>query len=94
MVDAAGAWVRHVAELAAARVPVSTVRHQLLITAPLLSRSGGPDRRVVDAAVYLRPARRLMVGGFEPDPLPVDRGTSLPRSPLTTSRWTLACCGG
>ena len=34
VVDAAGAWVRHVAELAGARVPVSTVRHQLLITAP------------------------------------------------------------
>jgi glycine/D-amino acid oxidase-like deaminating enzyme len=30
---------------------------------------------VVDAAVYLRPARGgLMFGGFEPDPLPVDPG--------------------
>ena len=34
VVDAAGGWVRHVAGLAGARVPVAPVRHQLLITAP------------------------------------------------------------
>jgi len=74
VVDAAGAWVRHVAELAGARVPVSTVRHQLLITAPAADVDpADPITRVVDAAVYLRPARGgLMVGGFESDPLPVD----------------------
>ncbi len=55
-------------------VPVSTVRHQLLITAPAADVDpADPITRVVDAAVYLRPARGgLMVGGFEPDPLPVD----------------------
>jgi glycine/D-amino acid oxidase-like deaminating enzyme len=74
VVDAAGAWVRHVAELAGAQVPVTTVRHQLMITAPIADVDpADPIVRVVDAAVYLRPARRgLMVGGFEPDPLPVD----------------------
>jgi len=74
VVDAAGAWVRHVAELAGAWVPVTTVRHQLLITAPTADvNPADPIVRVVDAAVYLRPARGgLMVGGFEPDPLPVD----------------------
>jgi glycine/D-amino acid oxidase-like deaminating enzyme len=74
VVDAAGAWVRRVAELAGARVPVATVRHQLLITAPAADVDpSDPIIRVVDAAVYLRPARGgLMVGGFEPDPLPVD----------------------
>jgi len=74
VVDAAGGWVRQVGELAGAPVPLAPVRHQLLIT--------GPDRgidpadpivRVVDAAVYLRPARGgLMFGGFEADPLPLD----------------------
>jgi glycine/D-amino acid oxidase-like deaminating enzyme len=76
VVDAAGAWVRQVAGLAGAgdRVPVAPVRHQLLIT----ERSddvdpGEPITRVVDAAVYLRPARGgLMFGGFESAPLPVD----------------------
>jgi len=74
VVDAAGAWVRQVAELAGAPVPVSPVRHQLMITEPAADVDpADPIVRVVDAAVYLRPARGgLMVGGFEPDPLPVD----------------------
>jgi len=74
VVDAAGGWVRHVAELAGARVPVAPVRHQLLITAPASEiNPADPITRVVDAAVYLRPARgAVMFGGFEADPLPVD----------------------
>jgi glycine/D-amino acid oxidase-like deaminating enzyme len=74
VVDAAGGWVRQVARLAGARVPVAPVRHQLLITEPTtLVDPADPIVRVVDAAVYLRPARGgLMVGGFEPGPLPVD----------------------
>jgi hypothetical protein len=50
------------------------VRHQLLITEPQPQVDpADPIVRVVDAAVYLRPARGgLMVGGFEHDPLPAD----------------------
>jgi glycine/D-amino acid oxidase-like deaminating enzyme len=76
VVDAAGAWVRQVAALAGAgdRVPVAPVRHQLLITEPSADLDPAePITRVVDAAVYLRPARGgLMFGGFESVPLPVD----------------------
>jgi glycine/D-amino acid oxidase-like deaminating enzyme len=74
VVDAAGGWVRQVAGLAGAQVPLAPVRHQLLITEPTAQVDpADPIIRVVDAAVYLRPARGgLMVGGFEPDPLPVD----------------------
>jgi len=74
VVDAAGGWVRQVAELAGARVSLAPVRHQLLITTPIPDVDpADPITRVVDAAVYLRPARGgLMVGGFEADPLPVD----------------------
>jgi glycine/D-amino acid oxidase-like deaminating enzyme len=74
VVDAAGAWVCHVAALAGARVPVAPVRHQLLITAPTTQVDpADPIARVVDAAVYLRPARGgLMFGGFEAGPLAVD----------------------
>ena len=78
VVDAAGAWTRQVAALAAPeageRVPVAAVRHQLMITEPVGDVSDrDPIVRVVDAAVYLRPARGgLMVGGFEAAPLPVD----------------------
>ena len=74
-VDAAGAWVRQVAELAGAggAVAVAPVRHQLLITEPSAVDPAEPITRVADAAVYLRPARGgLMVGGFEAGPLPVD----------------------
>jgi glycine/D-amino acid oxidase-like deaminating enzyme len=76
VVDAAGAWVRQVAGFAGAsgRVPVAPVRHQLLITEPSAELDpADPITRVVDAAVYLRPARGgLMFGGFEAAPLPVD----------------------
>jgi glycine/D-amino acid oxidase-like deaminating enzyme len=79
VVDAAGAWVRQVAELARGPFPrckvyVAPFRHQLLITEPSASvRASDPIVRVIDAAVYLRPARGgLMVGGFEPDPMPLD----------------------
>lgn len=75
VVDAAGAWTRQVAELAGgARVAVAPVRHQLLITAPTAGVGpADPILRVVDAAVYLRPARGgLMLGGFEPGPLAID----------------------
>jgi glycine/D-amino acid oxidase-like deaminating enzyme len=74
VVDAAGGWVRQVAERAGARVPVAPVRHQLLITEPDPGIDpADPITRVVDAAVYLRPARGgLMFGGFEAAPLPVD----------------------
>jgi glycine/D-amino acid oxidase-like deaminating enzyme len=79
VVDAAGAWTRQVAQLARSRagsadVAVAPVRHQLLITEPAPElEPGQPIVRVVDAAVYLRPARGgLMVGGFEAAPRPVD----------------------
>ncbi len=74
VVDAAGGWVRQVAELAGAPVPLAPVRHQLLITGPDQGIDpADPIVRVVDAAVYLRPSRGgLMFGGFETDPLPLD----------------------
>jgi glycine/D-amino acid oxidase-like deaminating enzyme len=73
VVDAAGAWTRQVARLARATVAVAPVRHQLLITEPAQISPAEPIVRVVDAAVYLRPARGgLMLGGFERGPLPFD----------------------
>ena len=74
VVDAAGAWVRQVAELAGAWVAAAPVRHQLLVTEPLPEvPAGAPISRILDSAVYLRPARGgLMLGGFEAAPLAVD----------------------
>jgi glycine/D-amino acid oxidase-like deaminating enzyme len=77
VVDAAGAWTRQVAELAGGEVALAPVRHQLLITEPADAVDpADPIVRVVDAAIYLRPARGgLMAGGFEAAPLPLDPRT-------------------
>ncbi len=74
VVNAAGAWVRQVGELAGAWVAAAPVRHQLLVTEPLPEvPAGAPISRILDSAVYLRPARGgLMLGGFEAAPLAVD----------------------
>ncbi|HEY8445566.1 MAG TPA: FAD-binding oxidoreductase [Thermomicrobiales bacterium] len=74
VVDAAGIWAPWVAEMAGARALVQPVRHELRITAPINGvQATYPIARIIDAAVYLRPARGgIMVGGFEPDPLPLE----------------------
>jgi glycine/D-amino acid oxidase-like deaminating enzyme len=74
VVDAAGAWARAVGSLAGAEVPVAPVRHQLLITRPIAGMAPTePIARIVDASVYLRPARGgLMMGGMESDPIAID----------------------
>jgi glycine/D-amino acid oxidase-like deaminating enzyme len=74
VVDAAGAWARARGDQAGARVPVVPVRHQLYITAPIVGVDPlYPIVRLIDTAVYLRPARKgLLLGGFESDPLPLD----------------------
>jgi glycine/D-amino acid oxidase-like deaminating enzyme len=74
VVDAAGAWARRVAGLAGVSLPVVPVRHQLLITEPISGvEAGQPIVRLIDSAVYVRPARGgLMLGGFEADPLPLE----------------------
>jgi len=83
VVDAAGAWTRQVAELAGTKVALAPVRHQLLITEPDAIAASDPIVRVVDAAVYLRPARGgLMVGGFEKAPLAFDVGAPPAEMPL------------
>jgi glycine/D-amino acid oxidase-like deaminating enzyme len=78
VVDAAGAWTRQVAMLAGVSVAIAPVRHQLFITEPTPADPISPTDpivRVVDAAVYLRPARGgLMLGGFEHGPLALDVG--------------------
>jgi len=76
LVDAAGAWTARVARLAGAWLPIAPIRHQLLITQPSAEVDpGDPIVRVVDSAVYIRPARGgLMLGGFEADPLPIEPG--------------------
>lgn len=74
VVDAAGVWAGALGNSAGAMVPVQPVRHQLRITIPIAGiAADDPIARIVDAAVYVRPARGgLMYGGFEHDPLAMD----------------------
>jgi glycine/D-amino acid oxidase-like deaminating enzyme len=74
VVDAAGVWAGAVGAAAGAAVEVQPVRHQLRITIPVAGIApDGPIVRIVDAAVYARPARGgLMYGGFEQDPLAME----------------------
>ena len=84
VVDAAGAWAGFVGTQAGVDVPVATIRHELAITEPIAGVAPDlPIARIIDASAYLRPARGgLMVGGFEPDPLPF--------TPPADSAWTMA----
>lgn len=74
VVDAAGGWLRVVAGMGGASVPVVPMRHQLMITVPLPGVGDMlPVSRVVDTNVYIRPCKGgLMLGGYEPDPMPFD----------------------
>ncbi|MDB5058256.1 MAG: putative dehydrogenase protein, partial [Chloroflexi bacterium] len=91
VVDAAGAWARAVGALALADVSVAPVRHQLAITEEISGVAPSfPILRIIDEAVYVRPARGgLMYGGFEQDPLalyPHARdGFSIEDTPLDTA---------
>ena len=74
VVDAAGAWLRALAERGGATVKAVPTRHQLMITAPLPDvRPDQPIIRIIDANVYVRPEKGgLMLGGYEPDPAQYD----------------------
>jgi len=81
VVDAAGAWLRAVAALAGARVPMIPTRHQLLITQSIDGVDPmQPITRIIDANVYVRPdAGGLMLGGYEADPVQYDPAALPPR---------------
>jgi glycine/D-amino acid oxidase-like deaminating enzyme len=74
VVDAAGVWSRQLGATAGVEVPIQPVRHHLRITMPIAGLTPEqPVVRIIDAAVYARPARGgLMFGGMEPDPLAMD----------------------
>lgn len=77
VVDAAGAWLRAIAALGGAAVPMVPTRHQLLVTEAVSGVDDTqPITRIIDANVYVRPDQGgLMLGGYEPDPLQYDPAT-------------------
>jgi 4-methylaminobutanoate oxidase (formaldehyde-forming) len=77
VVDAAGAWARHVGKAGGIDVPLVPLRHQLFVTEPHPDADRHrPMVRLMDAAVYVRPCDGgLLWGVFEDDPLAVDVGS-------------------
>jgi 4-methylaminobutanoate oxidase (formaldehyde-forming) len=74
VVDAAGAWARALGQGVGLHVPVTPIRHQYCITAPLPGvRATQPVLRFPDLNGYVRQeAGGLLVGGFEAHPWSVD----------------------
>jgi len=72
VVNAAGMWARRIGAMAGVNVPVVPLEHQFLVTTPIpdLPRDL-PVTRDPDNAIYYRgEVGGLVVGGFEPEPLP------------------------
>jgi 4-methylaminobutanoate oxidase (formaldehyde-forming) len=80
VVDAAGAWARCLGEEFGVRIPLTPVRHQYFITAPLPGVcSMQPVVRFPDLNSYMRQENGgLLVGGFESTPMSVDMRTLSP----------------
>ena len=74
VVDAAGAWARALGQGVGLHVPVTPIRHQYYITAPLPGvRATQPVMRFPDLNGYVRQeAGGLLVGGFEAHPCSFD----------------------
>jgi sarcosine dehydrogenase len=74
VVDAAGAWARALGQGVGRHLPVTPIRHQYYITAPLPGvRATQPVMRFPDLNGYVRQeAGGLLVGGFEANPCSFD----------------------
>jgi dimethylglycine dehydrogenase len=75
VVNAAGQWARQVGEMVGARLPVISLQHQYVVTAPVPDGHRGlaelPVLRDPEHSYYVREeGPGLLVGPFEPRPLP------------------------
>lgn len=70
VVDAAGAWTRHISENCGISIPLIPTRHQAIITEALNKATAGiPMVRIMDAGVYIRTyGDGLLWGVFEEGP--------------------------
>ncbi len=67
IVNCAGAWARHVGELAGVPVPLQAVEHMYIVTEPIAALPTPlPIIRDLDAHIYMKgDAGKLVLGGFE-----------------------------
>ena len=72
VVNCAGQWAREIGSLAGVAVPVTSIQHQYLVTEPIdgLSRDA-PTLRDPDRLIYFKEeVGGLVMGGYEPNPIP------------------------
>ena len=72
VVNCAGQWAREVGALAGVNVPLASMQHQYIITEPYPRRAQGPaDAARSRPAIYFKEeVGGLVMGGYEPDPIP------------------------
>ncbi|MEZ5445912.1 MAG: FAD-dependent oxidoreductase [Gammaproteobacteria bacterium] len=82
LVNCCGQWAREFGRLAGVNVPLVSVQHQYVITDPIdgvastLPTLRDPDR----LTYYKEEVGGLVMGGYEPDPLPHDASKGPPRA--------------
>lgn len=74
VINCAGQWARALGRMAGVNVPLVSMQHQYLITEPMEGVSPDlPTVRDPDAGTYFKEeVGGLVMGGYEPDPLPFD----------------------
>ncbi len=72
VVNCGGQWAREIGRLAGVNVPLVSVKHQYMVTEPIAGVAGDlPTLRDPDRLTYFKEeVGGLVMGGYEPDPLP------------------------
>ncbi len=72
VVNCGGQWAREIGRLAGVTVPLVSVKHQYMVTEPIPGVGGDlPTLRDPDRLTYFKEeVGGLVMGGYEPDPLP------------------------
>lgn len=74
----AGVWAREVAALVGVSLPLVPMKHAYVVTEGLKGVRGLPNVRDHDFATYFRvQGESLCMGGYEPNPILLDKVTSL-----------------
>ncbi|EPX86521.1 Glycine cleavage system T protein (aminomethyltransferase) [Rubellimicrobium thermophilum DSM 16684] len=76
VVNCAGLWARQIGAMAGVSVPLQAVRHQYIVTEPIEGLPpDAPTLRDPDRRTYFKEeVGGLVMGGYEPDPIPWDTG--------------------
>lgn len=73
LVICAGQWSKSIGRLCGVNIPLQSMQHQYMITEPMNAPAGLPTLRDPDRLTYFKEeVGGLVMGGYEPDPMPWD----------------------